>query len=448
MLYHFASSVHTYEVQEILGESHTSLVYLAQRLDKDLKIRQALIIKQFKQKQSPLLTLQLESLLRARHSPHLVKALFFEKFRSYPALILEYICSVNLKQLMTQTKLSQNEIRGLCAQVLTGLEELKKNDLAHGDLSPSNILIDTKGQVYLTDYGLANYQNGACYGTKPFIAPEIYKGRRGCFQSDLFSLGVLEKVLKGRFTEEELASMESKHFICKEDPLLDPHPQKRNIPHRYGNGELRALPLPQKKLTETTKSKPDQNNKAFSPLSYSSCASLGNKVQQILFIKNHFSQKALPPSSFIPHRRNYTLQNFFSQGRKKERTNGKRRPPFREQLGNQVNRYFFSRIKKYALPCYHPFLIGVLFFLFLFTTNPFISYGKYIPPKEPAKVLIRTQKWVYIQLAGFEGYTPITFFLKKEGTYQLKWKKQNKNGLKYIYLKPGQEVFLTDQDFL
>ena len=173
MPHHFTSSVHTYEVQEILGESHTSLVYLAQLFDKDLKIKQPLVIKQFKQKNSPFLTLQLESLLRARYSSHLVKVLFFEKINSYPALILEYISGINLKQLMKKTKLSQNAINHLCKQILTGLEELKKNDLAHGDLSPSNILIDTKGHVYLTDYGLANYQNDNYYGKKHFIAPEL-----------------------------------------------------------------------------------------------------------------------------------------------------------------------------------------------------------------------------------------------------------------------------------
>ncbi len=442
MPHHLASSVHIYEVQEILGESHTSLVYLAQRLDKDLKIRQLLVIKQFKQKNSPFLTLQLESLLRTRHSSHLVKVLSFEKFRSYPALILEYISSINLKQLMKKTAFSQNEIRGLCAQILTGLEELKKNDLAHGDLSPSNILIDTKGQVYLTDYGLANYQNTDCYGTKPFIAPEIYKGGGGkvCFQSDLFSLGVLEKVLNGHFTEEELASMESKDFIHKEDPLLDPHPQNRNIPNRYRNGSPLLLSSPHKELTKTPKDKLDQYKKTFSSASPYRCSSLGNKVQQILFIKNHFSRNDLSP--FDPRLSELKLfRRFFSFP-------GKRGRDIKVTLFSLPIRYVFSRIKKYTLPYYRPFPIGILFFLLLFTSNPFISYGKYIPPKEPATVLVRTQKWVHIQLAGFEGYTPITISLKKEGTYKLKWRKQNKNGLKYIYLKPGQKIFLRDQDFL
>ena len=374
MLNRFAASAHTYEIQEVLGESHFSLVYLAQRLDKDLKIKQTLVIKQFKQKKSPFLTLQMESLLRARHSSHLVKVLSFEKFKSRPALLLEHISGVNLKQLMKHTELNQNEIACLCSQILTGLEELKKNGLAHGDLSPSNILIDTKGQVYLTDYGLANYKNNTFYGTKPFIAPELYEGGRVCFQSDLFALGVLEKILKGHFTEEELTSMESKNFIHKEDSLLNPNPQNRN-------------------------------KKTF-PYSPNSFLSLGNKVHQILLIRNYFTQKHTPPPSL-----------------------------------------FSSYIKEHFRPSYRAFYMGTIFFLFLFTANPFISYGKYIPPKKPAEVLVRTQKWTHIQMAGFEGYTPINIRINKAGTYKLKWKKQNSTGLKYIYLRSGQKILLRDNDF-
>ena len=229
MIIRFVTPVHRFEVQEVLKEGAISSVYLAQRTHKNFKVKQTLVIKLFKQKNSPHFPQQVESLLRVRHSSHLTKVLSFESFYSQPALILEYIHGVSLKQLLQSTELEEKEINSICSQTLKGLQELKKNGLAHGDLSLSNILIDSTGRVFLTDYGLGNYIVDGFYGTEPFCAPELYQNKTAGFYSDLFSLGVLEKVLKGHITEKELNLMKGEHFLLDREPLLHPHPQKRKI---------------------------------------------------------------------------------------------------------------------------------------------------------------------------------------------------------------------------
>ncbi len=368
----FITSAHLYEIQEILGESLSSTVYLAQRLDKKFKIKQPVVIKLFKKGNSHGSILQMESLLRARHSSHLVKVLSFERLQSHPALILEHIHGANLKQLMKNTEFTKNETAYICAKILNGLKELKTNGLAHGDLSLSNILIDTKGQVYLTDYGLANYEKNTFHSTKPFTAPELYEGKTSCFQSDLFSLGVLEKILHGNFTQETLSSLESAHFICKRDCLLDPDPQNRR-------------------------------KKTF-PFSSTAPASLSRKVHQFLFIKHCFNRKPIKTPAPSPP----------------SKTKRHRRAPY-QQLS----------------------LLGILF-AFLFSTNPFLSYGKH----SSAEVLIRTEKWVHIQMNGFTGYSPMNIRINKPGTYELKWKKKDKSGWKRIHIRNGQQLILRDHDFL
>ena len=64
----------------------------------------------------------------------------------------------------------------------------------------------------------------------------------------------------------------------------------------------------------------------------------------------------------------------------------------------------------------------------------------------PAKLLVRTGKWVHIQIAGHKGYSPITI-IQKPGTYKMKWKTQTASGEKQITLYPGQNTILMDQDF-
>ena len=195
------------------------------------------------------------------------------------------------------------------------------------------------------------------------------KGKNLVFNLIFFSLGVLEKVLTGNFSQEELNSLESTHFICKGDLLLDPYPQNRR-------------------------------KKDFACFSTAS-PSLSSKVHQFLFIKNCFNQKTI--STSLPL--------------------------------SKKNRRFWT-------PYQQLFLLGI-FFIFLFSTNPFISYGKYTP----AEVLIRTEKWVHIQMNGFTGYSPTNIRINKPGTYELKWQKKNKTGLKHIHLKSGQKIVLKDNDF-
>ncbi len=373
---------HVYEIQEVLGESPFNKVYLACRKDKSFKVRQLLVIKTFKQKNSSAWLLHTESLLRARHSSHLVKALSFETFKGRPALILEYIKGLNLKELIRKSPpLSKNEAFCICSQVLSGLKELKNIGLSHGDLSLSNILTDTKGRVYLTDYGTANYKEGF-YGTKPFTAPELYEKEESLgFASDLFSLGVLEKILTGDFTQKELNKMESRDFIRKGDPLLSAQPQKRK-----------------------------EKEFCFSPKAF---FHLGKKTERILFVKNCLpgaqrSKKILKPGFLA-----------------------KKNPEFAKPA------------KKWKI-----FPLGA-FAAFLLSANPFISYGKYSPPLygKSAQIIIRTQKWVHIQMAGFHGYTPLSIPVGKPGAYKLRWKAKGKAGAKYIHVKAGQKLVLKDHDF-
>ena len=166
----FLSKPHIYEIKKLLGESHLSQVYLVERSSKLLKAKQSVVLKIFKQKDYELPDLQIESLLRAQQSPHLVQILNFEHINDQPALILEYIHGVNLKQLLTTTRLGFNEKAYICHEILQGLKELEQIGLAHGDLSLSNILIDYTGKIYLIDYGLANYKGNCLYGTPAFYS--------------------------------------------------------------------------------------------------------------------------------------------------------------------------------------------------------------------------------------------------------------------------------------
>ncbi len=70
--------------------------------------------------------------------------------------------------------------------------------IIHRDVSPSNVLLSTWGEIKLADFGIAkaakepaSIQSGALKGKIPYMAPEYALGHDCSPRSDLFSLGVL-----------------------------------------------------------------------------------------------------------------------------------------------------------------------------------------------------------------------------------------------------------------
>ena len=400
MSFRFFAEAPLYEVQEILGESLLSEVYLAFRQSRGFKI--PVVIKLFRQKDGAFL--QMESLLRARSGQHLVRVLSFEKFQARPALIMEYVEGVSLKTLMSKREFSQDERACICTQILKGLKELKKVGLSHGDLSLSNILINRKGHLYLTDYGLANYAE-EMYGTEPFLAPELIEGQPATFASDLFSLGVLEKIMQGA----DHTKLKSEHFICEGDVLLDPLAFRRRE---------KPFPFSQKAVLE-----------------------LSERVSEALFMKT-----CLPPSSSLGDLK-------VSPSRRVDLNEAKKLVLKVSQFNFKVP-FPLSGLKSIIRGGWHNrykprfWHLGISLVLLVFFVNPFVSYEEYEPEqKRPATIYIRSQEWLYVQIAGRSGYTPFTVSVREPGLYKLKWKKRKSQGAKYVYLKSGQKTVLKDKDF-
>ena len=74
----------------------------------------------------------------------------------------------------------------------------------HRDLKPANIMIDRRGEVLITDFGLAASPRElaraeARSGTPAYMAPEQLQGQRVSARSDVYSLGlVLYELFSGR----------------------------------------------------------------------------------------------------------------------------------------------------------------------------------------------------------------------------------------------------------
>ena len=119
-------------------------------------------------------------------------------------------------------------------QVAEALDYAHRNGVLHRDVKPSNLLLDTQGTVWITDFGLAKAEDsgeltnpGDIVGTLRFMAPERFQGRADP-RSDVYSLGItLYEMLTLQPAFDNHGKPELIQRVTHEDPprprTVDPH---------------------------------------------------------------------------------------------------------------------------------------------------------------------------------------------------------------------------------
>lgn len=79
--------------------------------------------------------------------------------------------------------------------MLLALEYNHTNNIIHRDIKPENLILDDKGYVRLTDYGIAKYyqidNSSETSGTPGYMSPEVMCAQNHSFSVDFFALGVM-----------------------------------------------------------------------------------------------------------------------------------------------------------------------------------------------------------------------------------------------------------------
>jgi eukaryotic-like serine/threonine-protein kinase len=143
-----------------------------------------------------------------------------------PFIAMEYIEGSTLKHIIQMETLSVTKILDIAIQACDGLAAAHGKGIVHRDIKSDNIMLTPKGQVKITDFGLAKLKGatkltktGSTLGTAAYMSPEQALGEEVDQRSDIFSLGVVlfeMFTLHLPFRGEHAASIE--YAIVNEQP--------------------------------------------------------------------------------------------------------------------------------------------------------------------------------------------------------------------------------------
>jgi hypothetical protein len=120
---------------------------------------------------------------------------------------MEYVDGEDLSSLLRRIgRLPKTKAVQVARQLCAGLAAAHDQGVLHRDLKPANVMLDGRGQVKITDFGLAGLEETiegaeARAGTPAYMAPEQWFGQEVSTRTDVYALGL---VLYELFTGESV----------------------------------------------------------------------------------------------------------------------------------------------------------------------------------------------------------------------------------------------------
>ncbi|MDP3024448.1 MAG: serine/threonine-protein kinase [candidate division Zixibacteria bacterium] len=216
-----------YKILEKLGEGGMGVVYKAQ----DIKLDRLLALKFLPphlvaSEAEKARFLQEAKSASALNHPNVCVIHDIQEYEGQQFIVMEYVDGATLRKKFESKPLTVNEAISYAIQIGEALKEAHSQGIVHRDVKSDNIMINSKNQVKVMDFGLAKLKGSlkltktsSTVGTLAYMSPEQIQGGEVDVRSDIFSFGiVLYEMLAGQLPfrgEHEAAMMYS---IVNEEP--------------------------------------------------------------------------------------------------------------------------------------------------------------------------------------------------------------------------------------
>lgn len=239
-----------YQIVASLGEGGMAAVYKAYHPAMERYVALKILPRHFASDPQFITRFKQEARVVAQlqHS-HILPVFDFGEADGYTYLVMPFIKSGTLADLLKGEPLPLEQIRQIVTQVGGALNYAHERGLVHRDVKPSNVLFDESGHFLLTDFGLAKIlannetltESGAVLGTPAYMSPEQGLGLASDRRSDIYSLGViLYELVTGRppYKAETPMAVMIKQIS---DPLPPPTKFNPDLPEALEAVILKAL---------------------------------------------------------------------------------------------------------------------------------------------------------------------------------------------------------------
>jgi eukaryotic-like serine/threonine-protein kinase len=222
-----------YKILSKLGEGGMGVVYKAHdtELDRDVALKflpHHVTVNEVEQARF----LQEARAAAILNHPNICTVHAIEKADDQQFIVMECVDGKTLREIVPVKKM-QDAIT-YAIQIAEALQEAHTHGIVHRDIKAENIMVNSKNQVKVMDFGLAKLKGSlkltktsSTIGTLAYMAPEQIEGGEVDARSDIFSFGiVLYEMLTGHLPfrgEHEAAMM---YAIVNQDP----EPLKQYVP--------------------------------------------------------------------------------------------------------------------------------------------------------------------------------------------------------------------------
>ncbi|TMN23532.1 Stk1 family PASTA domain-containing Ser/Thr kinase [Lentibacillus cibarius] len=238
-----------YKIKEIIGGGGMANVYLARDiiLERDVAIKVLRLDYADDEEFIARFDREAQSATSLSH-PNIVNIYDVGEEDQFLFMVMEYVDGLTLKEYIQRfAPLDVQEALDIMKQIADAIAHAHANGIVHRDIKPQNILINTYGQVKVTDFGIAVAlsataltQTNSILGSVHYLSPEQARGGMATKKSDIYALGIVFfELLTGRlpFSGQSAVSIALKHLQHDTPSVKRFNP---NVPQSVENIVLRA----------------------------------------------------------------------------------------------------------------------------------------------------------------------------------------------------------------
>ncbi|MDZ7342924.1 MAG: protein kinase [candidate division KSB1 bacterium] len=141
-------------------------------------------------------------------------------------IAMEFVEGQSLKEKIEAGPLKLDEALNIAVQVAEGLQAAHEKKITHRDIKPANVMITSKGQAKIMDFGLAKLagrtvvtKEGMTLGTVAYMSPEQARGEEVDHRTDIWAFGVVfYEMITGQLPFKGLYEQAVVYSILNENP--------------------------------------------------------------------------------------------------------------------------------------------------------------------------------------------------------------------------------------